>query len=163
MQLSLIVAMDQDRGIGKDNQLPWHLPNDLKHFKKITSGHHIIMGRKTYESIGKPLPNRTSIIITRNKDYIAEGCWVVHSIGDAILLAQERDEKEAFIIGGAELYTHALPLAHTLYLTRVHAVVEGIDTRFPPISAQWKVIDSQTHEADEKHAYSYTFETLKKL
>lgn len=163
MEVSLIVAMDQQRGIGKENGLPWRISADLKHFKKLTTGHHILMGRKTFESIGRALPNRVSIVISRNKNYQAAGAIVVQSIGEALSIAQDAGETEAFIIGGGELYNHAMPLAQKLYLTRVHAEIKGIDTYFPPISPQWKVIDSSTFEADEKNEYGYTFETLKKL
>lgn len=155
MTISLIVAVDENNGIGKNNQLPWHLPADLKHFKNLTTGHPIIMGRKTFESIGKALPNRHNIVISRQSDYFAEGTSVVSSLNEAFALCEDSDE--AFVIGGAEIFGHALPLANVLYLTIIHHQFEA-DTFFPKISTlSWVEAESTTHEPDEKNLYAYTF------
>ncbi len=166
MIVSLIAALDRRRGIGKDNQLPWHLPADLKRFREITTGHHIITGRKTFESIiaigGKPLPGRTTIIITRNQDYAAEGCFSAHSLADALALARTRGEQEAFVIGGAEIYAQALPQADRLYLTLVDAEVEA-DAFFPAFdTSEWRVTESHTFAADEKNLLRQTFQVLER-
>ncbi|WP_411275680.1 dihydrofolate reductase [Daejeonella sp.] len=155
MKISLIVAVDENNGIGKDNQLPWHLPADLKHFKNLTTGHPIIMGRKTFESIGKALPNRHNIVISRQSDYLAEGVTVVSSLTQAFALCEDHDE--AFIIGGAEIFMLALPLANVLYLTIIHHQFNA-DTFFPKIGTKsWLNAESSTHEPDEKNMYAYTF------
>ncbi|TXK36760.1 dihydrofolate reductase [Pontibacter qinzhouensis] len=154
--IAIVVAADEQQTIGKDNQLIWHLPADLRHFKAITMGHPIIMGRKTYESIGKPLPGRTSIIITKQPDYKAEGCLVVHSLQEAIGKARDLDET-ACIIGGAEIYRQALPYTDTVYLTRIHHSFEG-DVFFPELKeSEWKQTAAAQHEPDEKNRYAYTF------
>ena len=160
MIISLVVAMDEQRGIGIDGGLPWHLPNDLKNFKSITMSHHIIMGRKTYESIGRPLPGRIMIVITRNHDYEAEGCLIVHSLDGAIKLARENGENEAFIIGGGEIFSEAIDLADRIYLTQVHTAAE-VDVYFPDIDPdEWLETETEAHQADQKHQFSYTFKTL---
>jgi dihydrofolate reductase len=157
MIVSLIVAMDRKRGIGKDNQLPWRLPADLKRFRELTMGHHLIVGRKTFESIGKPLPGRTSIIITRNPDYTAEGCVVTHSLDDALELARSHGETEAFVIGGAEIYAQALAQADRLYLTLVDAEVEA-DAFFPEFDqTDWIEHESQQQAKDEKNQFDFKF------
>ncbi|MEA5401946.1 dihydrofolate reductase [Arcicella sp. DC2W] len=162
MKLSIIVAVAENGVIGHNNQLIWHLPEDLKMFKRLTSGHPIIMGRKTFESIGKPLPNRTSIIITKNPEFQIEGCITVHSLEEAIEAANEIEENEAFIIGGAEIYRLALPFADTIYLTEVHHVFEG-DTFFPAIDKDlWEEVNRTDHDTDEKHLYKYSFVELEK-
>ena len=162
MIVSLIAALDRRRGIGKDNQLPWRLPADLKRFRELTTGHHIITGRKTYESIGKPLPGRTTIIITRNHDYSAAGCFVTHSLADALALARSRGEQEAFVIGGAEIYAQALPLADRLYLTLVEAEVEA-DAFFPTFDmSDWQMTESRDFAADEKNLLRQTFQILER-
>lgn len=154
--------MDENGGIGKDNRLPWHLSADLKRFKSITMGHHIIMGRKTYESIGKPLPGRTNIVVTRNPDYEAEGCIVVHSLDAALDLARENGEDEAFITGGREIFAQALETADRIYLTRVHAVVPA-DVYFPDFDqGEWSEVDSHYHPADEVNDYPFTMKLLVK-
>ncbi|GAB3204444.1 dihydrofolate reductase [Pontibacter aydingkolensis] len=159
--VNIIVATAENNVIGKDNQLIWHLPADLKHFKQLTMGHPILMGRKTYESIGKPLPGRTSIIITRQKDFEAEGCIVAHSVQEAIEKAKELDE-QVCIIGGAEIYKQALPLTDCIELTKIHHSFDG-DTFFPEINEKdWEVVAEEKHEPDEKNKYSYTFLTLKR-
>lgn len=137
MILSIIAAVAKNGVIGKDNRLPWNIPEDLAHFKKITSGHTVIMGRKTFESIGKPLLGRTNIVITRNRDFSHEQVHVVHSIKEAIRLARDNRESEAFIIGGAEIYKQALPLAHKIYLTRIDKSYRG-DAYFPELGPEWK-------------------------
>lgn len=159
--ISIVVAAAENNVIGKDNGLIWHLPADLRHFKQITMGHPILMGRKTYESIGKPLPGRTSIIITTQKDYVAEGCMVVHSVQEAIEQAKPLDT-EICIIGGAEIYMQALPLTDTIYLTRIHHTFEG-DVYFPELKEEeWETVEQEHHEPDEKNKYSYSFLTLKR-
>lgn len=160
--LAIVVAAAENNVIGKDNDLIWHLPADLKHFKSLTMGHPMIMGRKTFEAIGKPLPGRTSIIITTQKNYQAEGCVVVHSLEEAIAKGRELDAEQVSIIGGANVYKQALPLADILYVTRVHASFEG-DAYFPELPDDaWQVVEQEHHEPDEKNKYSYTFLTLKR-
>ncbi len=154
--ISIIVAISENNAIGKDNQLLWHLPLDLAYFKRITSGHPIIMGRKTFESIGRALPNRTNIVISRNKDLKIDGVHVVESIEQGVQLA---GDAECFIIGGGNIYDQAFTLADRIYLTKVHAHIEG-DTFFPEIDTKdWKEIFHENHDADEKHRYSFSFIT----
>jgi len=160
MTVCIIAAMSDNRIIGRAGSLPWRLPADLKRFKSLTAGHTVIMGRKTFQSIGRPLPDRRSIVITRNPDYRAEGALVFLSLEDA--LRQVADNEEVFIIGGGELYRHALPLADRLELTIVHAAIEG-DTSFPELDLKdWKLIAEEHHEADERHAYPFTFRTYER-
>lgn len=158
-ELTIIVAAGENNAIGKDNDLIWHLSDDLKRFKALTNGHHIIMGRKTFESFPKPLPNRTHIVITRQNGYIApKGVIVVNNLDDAIDAA--RHDKQPFIIGGGEIYKQSMTLAHKIELTRVHANFENADTYFPEIDAmQWKEISNISHEADDKHAHAFSFIT----
>ena len=152
----LIAAAAQNNALGKDNQLLWHLPDDFKRFKQVTSGHYIVMGRKTFESFPKPLPNRTHVIVTRQKDYQPEGCLVAGSLEKALDLCPKN--QEVFIIGGGEIYKQALPLADKIDLTRVHATFEA-DTFFPEIDpAQWRLVSSTFHPKDDKHAYDFSFE-----
>ncbi|MDB5865468.1 MAG: Dihydrofolate reductase [Betaproteobacteria bacterium] len=152
-RLSLIVAMAKNRVIGADNKIPWHLPNELKLFKSLTMGHHIIMGRKTYESIGRLLPGRTTVIVTRQREYAVAGAVVAHSIDEA--LAACRGDAEVFVIGGADLFRVTLPVADRLYLTTVDAEPAG-DTFMPALdTSAWKETSSQPFEADDKHAYAY--------
>ena len=161
MKISIIVAMAANRVIGQDNGLPWHLPADLKHFKETTMGKPILMGRKTWESIGRPLPGRTNIVITRDSAYAAEGCVVVSSIAAAMAAAGEQDE--VMVIGGAELYRQVLPCADTIYLTRIHASIEG-DTRFPEIpDSEWHQLERVDYEADEKNGHDYSFIRLERV
>jgi dihydrofolate reductase len=153
--LSLIVAVDENNLIGHNNQLPWHLPADLKYFKSVTMGKPIIMGRKTFDSIGKPLPGRKNIIITRNNNFKAAGCEVYTDINEAIKNCEF--EEECFVIGGAELFRIALPLASKLYLTKIHLQFEG-DTFFPAIENRiWKLTAADHHLKDEKNKYDYSF------
>ncbi|TPE42876.1 dihydrofolate reductase [Pontibacter mangrovi] len=158
----IVVAAAENNVIGKDNDLIWYLPADLKHFKRLTMGHPMIMGRKTYEAIGKPLPGRTSIIVTSQKDFTAEGCIVVHSLEEAIAKGQELDPEQVSIIGGANVYKQALPLTDKVYLTRVHHTFEG-DAYFPELPEdEWQVEAQEHHAPDEKNKYSYTFLTLER-
>ncbi|WP_299110753.1 dihydrofolate reductase [uncultured Winogradskyella sp.] len=161
-ELTIIVAAGEDNAIGKDNNLIWHLSNDLKRFKKLTSGHHIIMGRKTFESFPKPLPNRIHIVITRQLDYkVPSGVIVVNNLEDAIDAA--KTDTQPFIIGGGEIYKLSMHLADKLEITRVHSTFEGADTHFPEIdSSKWKEVNRTTHDADEKHNYAYSFITYKR-
>jgi dihydrofolate reductase len=157
MKLSLIVAANLDGVIGQDNQLLWRLPKDLKRFKSLTMGKPILMGRKTFESIGRPLPGRTSIVITRNPTYKREGVIVTTSIDDAINRALETGASESFVIGGGEIYDLLLPLAHRIYFTRVHNRLPG-DAYFTiPEKSDWQLVASERHYADENHACDFEF------
>lgn len=160
MQISLIVAMDENRVIGKNNQIPWHLPADLKRFRKLTMNKHVIMGRKTYESIGKPLLGRHIIVVTRDKKYIAEGCMVVNSINDAFFEALS--VKEIIVAGGSEIYEQFLFRANRIYLTKIHEEFEG-DTYFPELKFKdWNMCSIENFFPDEKNPYSYTFYTFER-
>ncbi len=159
--ITMIAAIGSNKAIGKDNELLWHLPNDLKRFKKVTAGHHVIMGRKTFESLGRPLPNRTNIIISRNENYKAEGCIVVSSLEDA--LAAAATDPNPFILGGAQIYTQAMPLADELDITLVKASLEA-DAFFPEIDLKvWKEVSREDYQADDRHAYDYSFVKYKKV
>jgi dihydrofolate reductase len=161
MKISLIVAMDSNGVIGSDNGLPWHLPADLQHFKKTTMGKPILMGRKTWESIGRPLPGRTNIVITRDSGYQAAGCVVVNSIDAALQAAGEQDE--VMVIGGAEFYRQVLPQADTLYLTRIHEAFSG-DTFFPELNeADWREVERSDQVANEKNPHDYSFIRLDRI
>jgi len=158
--ISLIAAMTRNRVIGKDNAMPWHLPADLAHFKRVTMGKPVIMGRNTYESIGRPLPGRKNIVISRRSDYSPEGCIVVNSVDAAI---EQANSEEVMIIGGGQLYAELLPRADRLYLTLIDAELEG-DTQFPDYSVYaWKELERERHEPDEKNAYAYEFVTLERV
>jgi dihydrofolate reductase len=160
MLVSLIVAMDEEGGIGYRGGLPWRLSADLRRFKQLTMGHHILMGRKTYESIGRPLPGRRTIIITRNRYFTALGCQTAISLEEALDLAEKSGEQEAFIIGGGEIFSEAINKADKIYLTRVHTVT-GADTYFPSFRIEdWNVEDHIFHEADEKNQYPSTYMRL---
>lgn len=160
MQLSIIVAMDRNRVIGKNDSLPWHISEDLKHFKKITMGKPIVMGRKTHESIGRPLPGRENIILTRDADYTAEGCTVLHSLEE--IFEHCKDIEEVMITGGSEIYKSTLEQVSRLYLTEVHAEVEG-DTFFPEFDrSQWEEVSREDHKADEKNEFDYSFLVLER-
>lgn len=162
MIISLIVAMDERRGIGKDGKLPWRLSSDLKRFRELTMGHHMIVGRKTFESIGKPLPGRQTIVVTRNHTFKPDGCLVTNSVQSALALAQERGEREVFVIGGAEIYTQTLDVADRVYLTLVHAEV-GADTFFPELKPDsWTETQSTFQAADERNQYSFSFKQLER-
>ncbi|MFM5293430.1 type 3 dihydrofolate reductase [Aeromonas veronii] len=158
MKISMIAAMAHDRVIGKDNQMPWHLPADLAHFKRVTLGKPVLMGRKTFESIGRPLPGRRNLVISRNPDYQVEGIEVVGSVEASLALLAGSSVEELMVIGGGHLYAEMLPSADCLYLTRIDLAVEG-DTRFPVIDdGQWQRVDCESHPADEKNPYPYSFE-----
>lgn len=158
--ISLIAALAENRVIGINNALPWRLPNDLRHFRRLTTGHAVVMGRKNYESIGKPLPDRTNIVVTRNPRYLAPGCIVVHSLAEAIAAAGA--DPEIFVIGGAEIYTQALPIAQRMYLTLVHAEVRG-DAWFPAFDWDaWRITSREDHAPDAHHAHAYSFLTLER-
>ena len=160
MILSIIAALDEAGGIGLHGNLPWRLPDDLKRFRALTMGHPVIMGRKTYESIGRPLPGRRMLVVTHQPGFPAPGCEVVTSLEAGITLAEQAGESELFVIGGGKLYALALPQAQRLYLTRVQARVEA-DVFFPPIPAgEWRRVDHQFHAADDAHAFAFRFETL---
>lgn len=153
--LTIIAAIANNNALGKDNQLIWHLSADLKRFKKLTTGHHIIMGRKTFESIGKPLPNRTTIIITRNKDYKQEGCLVADSLESAIKMV--KNDSSPYIIGGAQIYKEAIAIVDKLDITYVHHNFEA-DVFFPKIDLSiWKETSRESFKSDDKNKYSYSF------
>lgn len=156
--LTIIAAASENNALGKDNDLVWHLPDDFKRFKSLTTGHFIIMGRKTFESFPKPLPNRTHIIITRQKEYaVPENCLVVSSLNKAITLCPEKEEN--FIIGGGQIYKQSIEIADKIELTRVHTTIEA-DTFFPEFdTTQWKLIEEEYHPKDEKHQYDFTYQT----
>lgn len=160
--ISFIVAMDKNRVIGKNNQLPWHLPEDLKFFKRTTMGHPIIMGRKTHESIGKPLPGRTNIVITRNQDYRSEGCLIFHTLNE-LLDYEKKQKEELFLIGGAELFQAAFPYANRLYITKIDHEFNG-DTFFPEFNeTNWIMISQEKGMKDEKNPYDYSFVTYERV
>lgn len=159
MMISMIAAMAHDRVIGLDNQMPWHLPADLAHFKRVTLGKPVLMGRKTFESIGRPLPGRRNLVISRNPDYRADGVEVIDSVDAALALLAGSDVAELMVIGGGHLYGQLLPRADRLYLTRIDLAVEG-DTRFPAFDENdWSCIERESHQPDEKNPHSYCFET----
>lgn len=161
IRLGIIVAAAENGVIGSNNALPWHLPEDLRHFKRVTMGKPIIMGRKTFESIGRPLPDRTNIVITHNPAFQPAGVEVASSLEAALALAEHvalvDGAEEAVVIGGAEIYRAAIPMADRLYITEVHACVEG-DAVLPRIDwTQWREMERQRHEASASHAYDYSF------
>ncbi|NNE04013.1 MAG: dihydrofolate reductase [Eudoraea sp.] len=161
--ITLIAAAADNNAIGKDNDLLWHLPNDFKRFKALTTGHMIIMGRKTFESFPKPLPKRTHIIITRDETYTVPypDCFIVHSLEEALQMVA--DEELAFIIGGGEIYTQSLPFSDTIELTRVHADYSA-DTYFPEIpEEEWTLVNEEHHAKDDKHAVAFTYQTYKRI
>jgi dihydrofolate reductase len=163
MIISLLVAMDEHNGIGQDNRLPWHLSTDLKRFKALTMGHHILMGRKTYESIGRALPGRANVIITRSPDYQAEGCVIAHSLREALSIAELAGESEAFVIGGGQIFAQALPLADRIYLTRVHTVSEA-DVFFPEFyESAWSRKESLDLPADDRNDFPSSFRILERV
>lgn len=158
MTLSIIVAASENNVIGINNHLPWHLPVDMKYFKDMTMGKPIVMGRKSFEELGRVLPGRPNIMITRQKDYTAEGLYAVPSLEAGIEKAKTFGTEEIFITGGGEIFKMALPIIDRLYLTRVHAEVTG-DTYFPEFDPRgWKLVKNERHEKDEKHAYALTFQ-----
>ena len=158
--ISLVVAIGENGAIGRGGNLPWRISTDLKYFRKVTMGKPMIMGRKTFESIGKPLPGRRNIVVTRDTNYHREGIEVVHGTDEA--LAVTADVPEVMVIGGAELFRTALPLAGRIHLTRVHGNIEG-NVMWPALDTrQWEVIERERHESDDRHAYAMTFEVWEK-
>ncbi|MFT5442661.1 MAG: dihydrofolate reductase [Myxococcota bacterium] len=164
MKLSILVAISTNGVIGRDGSLPWRLPDELRYVKKTTMGHTLLMGRKTYESIGKPLPGRTSIVVSRNPDYAPHpDVIVVDSVAAGLAAARERDESEVFVFGGESIYAETLGTASRLYLTRVDVEIEG-DAFFPALDfGDWKLASEEHHTADEKHAHAFTFQTFERV
>lgn len=166
MTISAIVAISNNRVIGSDNDIPWYLPADLKYFKKTTLNHHIIMGRKTFQSIGRPLPKRTNVVLTRDLFFIATNCLVAHSIDHALNLAADNGEEEAFIIGGGQIYELAMPMIDRLYLTEVDIDIPEDQSvvKFPELPAEeWKEVSSEAHAPDEKNEYGYVFKVFERV
>jgi dihydrofolate reductase len=161
MILSIIAAIGKNNELGKDNTLLWHMPADMKHFKETTSGHPVIMGRKTFESIGKPLPNRENFVITRDLTYMRDSVNVYHSLEEVLNLFKDKNE-EVFIIGGAEIYKQAMPFANKLYLTKVDSEAEA-DAFFPALGPEWQENSREEHPADEKNPHTYTFLVYEKI
>ena len=160
MTISIIVALSENNVVGINNQLPWKLSADLKRVRGLTMGHHIIMGRKTYESIGRPLPGRVNVVITRNTDFKADGCIIVSSLNEAFKIS--KSDPEVFIFGGGEIFREALPQVSKIYMTKVHHSLEG-DTHFPILNSQeWKELERTEFKADEKNEYDYSFLTLER-
>jgi dihydrofolate reductase len=164
MILSAIVAADEHNAIGKNNQLPWHLPEDLKFFKRTTLGKPVLMGRKTYDSMGKPLKGRLNIILSRQKDLqLPEGVLLVNSLNEAIKELEKENTDEAFVIGGGKVFEEAMPIIERLYFTQVKTVIEDADVYFPHIDhSHWKLVWEEAHQADEKHAFDYTFQQFER-
>ncbi|PHN03057.1 dihydrofolate reductase [Flavilitoribacter nigricans] len=164
MLVSAIVAAARNRVIGNDdNEIPWYLSSDLKYFKKTTLGHHVIMGRNTFRSMGRPLPKRTNIILSRDPYFAASGCLVARSLPEALGLAYDNGETEAFIIGGGAIYSLSLPLLDKIYLTEVDAAPEGT-VYFPEVDfTQWELLSSESHPADEKNDHAYTFKVYERI
>ncbi|MBN1852447.1 MAG: dihydrofolate reductase [Pirellulales bacterium] len=160
MRHSIIAAISENHVLGRAGELPWHLSNDLRQFKRLTTGHAIIMGRRTWESIGRPLPGRVSIVITQRPDAIPDGVFTAPSLADALCIAAESaaQHDEVFLIGGGTLYRAALPISNRIYLTRVHATIEG-DTTFPDLDwSQWQLVEESHHQADARNDYPHTFQ-----
>lgn len=162
MNICLIVAMTMEGVIGKDNKLPWHYPNDLKHFKKLTEHHAVIMGRKTFESLSKPLSNRINIVLTHNKEYTARGAYIAHTVKEAFDIAKTyTGTKDIYFIGGASIYELALPYVNKQYVTCINKKYEG-DTYFDLNGTGWTLLDAVVHPKDDKHPSSYSFITYTK-
>lgn len=160
--VSLIVAASTNNAIGKENQLLWHLPNDMRFFKNTTWGMPVIMGRKTFESVNKKFPGRINIVITRQKDWERDGVIVVSSLEEGLKKAEETNCKELFVIGGGEIFKESMSKADKIYMTRVHAVLEG-DTFFPEINEkEWELVREENFEKNQKHLYEYSFQTWKR-
>lgn len=158
MRVSIVVAWAQDRIIGRGTELPWHLPDDLRHFKELTMGHHLIVGRRTWESIGRPLPGRRMVVVSRGAPRLPPEVELMPSLREALSLAAGRGETEGFVAGGARLYAAALRRAERIYLTRIDATVEG-DIRFPDIDwGHWRLTGREEHPADDRHAHPFRFE-----
>ena len=160
MTITLIAAMDCNRTIGIGNKLPWRLPAEMAYFKKMTLGKTVLMGRKTFESLPKPLTDRRNVVLTRQHGFQPEGCEVVHSVEEALRLCKD---DELMVIGGADIYAQMLPYADTILLTEVNTIIEGGDAFFPMFSeSQWKLVESESRESDEKNKYAFTFQTFKR-
>lgn len=158
VRITLIAAVAENGVIGRDGGLPWHLPEDLKRFQRVTRGRTVVMGRRTFESLSGPLAGRRNLVVTSNRGYRAEGAEIVHSLEEAVQAARESGEDELYVLGGAELYKAALAIADRLDLTRVEASVEG-DTRFPAVDwSSWRLSESISHGADDRHLFAYRFE-----
>ncbi|MBH5317743.1 dihydrofolate reductase [Paenibacillus sp. GSMTC-2017] len=160
MSITLIAAMDRNRAIGVDNKMPWHLPAEMAFFKATTTGKTVLMGRKTYESLGRPLPNRKNVILTRQPNLVIEGCEVVHSVEETI---QQFGNEELMVIGGAEIYSLFLPFADTLLVTDVEVEIESADAFFPTFSMiEWQLVESKFREKDEKNKFNFTWQHFKR-
>jgi len=163
MNVTAIVACSKNRAIGRENQIPWYLPADLRFFKRMTSGHHILMGRKTYESIGRPLPRRTNIIVTRQTNYKLEGCVVVNSLLEGVEYAKKKGETELFVIGGGEIYRQSLAVCNRIYYTEVDAEISDANVFFPKLEmTEWNLVAEEGHEKDEKNPFDYVFKTYER-
>lgn len=163
MIVSAIVAAAQNQVIGDGADIPWRLSSDLKYFKRTTLNHHIIMGRKTFDSIGKPLPKRTNIVLTRNPHYLGNGIIVAHTIEEALTVAYDNDEEEVFIIGGGDIYQHSMPFWDRVYLTRVDATPDG-NVVFPKLlDTDWKLVSSESHVAGERDDFDFRFEVYERV
>lgn len=166
MKISLIAAMSKNRVIGINNDLPWHLPDDMKYFMETTRDHVVVMGRKNFDSLPpkfSPLPNRTNVILTRKKDYSVENCTVFNDIEDAFSFGVKRAEKELFVIGGGQIYQMAIDRADIIYLTEIDAEIASGEVFFPVINDEWKEVSRVHHPADEKHIYSFDFVVYKRV
>jgi dihydrofolate reductase len=164
MELTLVVAASENNVIGKGNQLPWHLSDDLKFFKQVTSGKPVVMGRKTFESLGRPLPNRLNIVLSRSAISLPEGVLLFHALQEALEYLRQQALPEACIIGGGIVFEEALPVATQVYLTRVHTTIADGEAFFPELSPdQWQLTWESAHPADEKHAYAFTFQQYKRI
>jgi dihydrofolate reductase len=164
MMVSAIAAMSKNRVIGVDNDLPWHLPADMKYFMRTTRGHHVVMGRKTFESMGVPLKARTNIVITRDLFYTASGILVAHSLHEALEIASVNHENEVFVIGGSEIYRLAIPVLDRIYLTEIDLFVEKGDAFFPDFNlAEWKLVSQEDHQPDDRNRYNYTFKIFERI
>lgn len=162
MRISLVVAVAENGVIGRAGALPWRLPDDSRRFRLLTTGHHVIMGRLTFESIGRPLPDRVNVVLTRGGRFSAEGVRVAADLAEGLAMARQAGETEAFVIGGTSVYAAALPIADAVHLTRVHAVVEG-DARFPELDpAAWIETSREHHPSDARHAYAFTYTLLER-
>ncbi|MBK8502261.1 MAG: dihydrofolate reductase [Saprospiraceae bacterium] len=163
MIVSAIAAMSKNRVIGVDNDLPWHLPADMKYFMHTTRGHHVAMGRKTFESMGVPLKARTNIVITRDLFYTATGILVAHSLHEALEIAAANEETEVFVIGGSEIYSLAIPVLDRIYLTEIDLLIDKGDAFFPNFNVtEWRLVSQEDHEPDDRNRYSYTFKIFEK-
>ena len=165
MTLSFIVAVSDNNAIGRNNQLPWHLPEDLKFFKRTTLGKPVVMGRKSYESLGKPLPGRLNVVLSRqNNMELPEGVLLFNNIEDAVAAMAKTDNEEVFIIGGGKVFEQSMQLVDRMYITRVHGTIPDADVFFPNIDhTHWKLVWEEHHEKDEKHQYAYTFQRYERI